>query len=878
MNQNNPKVPAPPKWVDYILENCIAPHFLEDILGDLHEMYFKRISKTGTMAAKIEYAFAALLHLRPYFLKRKPSEFAQTPLLNIAMIRNYLKIAVRTLAKNKVYSFINITGLAIGMAVALLIGLWIFDEISYDRNHENFDSIAQVMQHQTRNGEIGTQTAMPYPLANELRQNYGSNFRHVIMSTWSNMHILAYQDKKISKSGNFMDEGAPEMLSLKMLKGTWSALKDPNSIMLSESAAEAFFGDSDPMDKIIKLDNSQNVKVTGVYQDLPYNSSLRDLTFVTPWSLYEIMNPNLKTMEDPWRPNNFQIFIQLAKNTDFDVVSANIRDVKKKNIRKEQLKFKPDVFLNPMSKWYLYSTFKNGERVGGRIENVWLFGVIGAFVLLLACINFMNLSTARSEKRSREVGIRKAVGSVRHQLIIQFFSESFLVVAFAFIVSILLVVLILPFFNEVADKKLDVPWSNPLFWIVGVIFSLITALIAGSYPALYLSSFQPIKVLKGAYKVGKFAALPRKTLVVVQFSVSIILIIGTIVVFRQIQYAKDRPVGYTREGLVTSYLSTPDIHTHFDAVRDELKSAGAITNMAESSSPTTNSWSSTSGIVWKGKDPTFSVDFFFNEVSHDYGKTVGWKFVDGRDFSKEFATDSSGLVLNETAAKFMGLKNPVGENMMWFDEPVHVIGVVKDMVVNSPYEPIRPLIYSLASDQGGVITMRINPGLSATESLSRIESTFKKYDPGAPFQYNFVDQEYAGKFFYEMRIAKLTTFFSILAIIISCLGLFGVASFIAEQRTKEIGVRKVLGATVMNVWGMLSKDFVFLVLIALALASPISYYFLDNWLQKYEYRTSIAWWIFAVTGLGTMLITLLTVSFQAIKAATRNPVKSLRSE
>lgn len=877
MNPNE-KLPHPPKWADYILEKCIAPHLLEDLQGDLHEVFYKRLKTTTAEKAKRAYVMATLLHITPYFLKRKASNYSPSPTFSYAMIKNYFKIAFRTLTKNKAYSFINITGLAMGMAVATLIGMWVYDEISYDRYHKNYDRIAQVMQHQTRNGEIGTQDSNPYPLGEELRRNYGTDFKHVLMASWNVPHILNYGDKKISKRGMYIEPAAPEMLTLNMRKGTWAGLKEPYSIILSESAAKTFFGDADPMDKVIKMDNNQNLRVTGIYEDLPYNSTFRQLEFIAPWSLHEILNPSLKTMEDPWRPNNYQIFVQLADNADFENVSAKIRDVKKKNIRKEQLKFKPDVFLNPMSKWYLYSTFKNGQRVGGRIENVWLFGMIGAFVLLLACINFMNLSTARSEKRAKEVGIRKAVGSVRSQLITQFFSESFLVVAFAFVVSILLVLLILPYFNEVADKKLEMLWTNPVFWLVAACFSLLTAVIAGSYPALYLSSFQPVKVLKGAYKAGRFAALPRKTLVVVQFTVSIILIVGTIVVYRQIQFAKNRPVGYNRDGLLTIYLSTPDIHTHFDVVRNELKSLGAIAEMAESSSPTTNSWSSTSGLEWTGKDPAQSIDFHYNEISYGYGETVGWKFVDGRDFSKDFASDSTGLVVNETAAKFMGLKNPVGENLTWFKSPVKIIGVIKDMVIDSPYEAPRPQIYNLAKEQGGIVNLKINPAMNASEALKKIEIIFKKYDPGVPFQFYFVDEEYAGKFYDEVRIARLTTFFSILAVLISCLGLFGVASFLAEQRTKEIGVRKVLGASVVSVWSLLSRDFVMLVAIAFLIATPVSYYFLEGWLQKYQYRTDVSWWIFMVTGLGTMMVTLLTVSFQAIKAALANPIKSLRSE
>jgi ABC-type antimicrobial peptide transport system permease subunit len=372
--------------------------------------------------------------------------------------------------------------------------------------------------------------------------------------------------------------------------------------------------------------------------------------------------------------------------------------------------------------------------------------------------------------------------------------------------------------------------------------------------------------------------MPRQALVIVQFTVSIILIIGTIVVFRQIQFAKNRPVGYSKDGLVTVYLWTPEIHKHFEAVRHELKSNNAIVEMAESNNPATSTWSTTSGIVWKDKDPSLSSDFSYSNVSHEYGQTIGWKFLDGRNFSREFASDSSGLVVNETAVKFMGLKNPIGEYLTWFGTPVKIIGVVKDMIIDSPYEPVRPLVYSLANDMGGVINLRINLKLSASAALQKVESVFKKYDPGIPFEAHFVDQDYDKKFYDEVRIAKLTSFFSVLAIMISCLGLFGVASFVAEQRTKEIGVRKVLGATIANVWGMLSKDFVILICISFVIAMPFSYYFLNSWLEKFQYRTNISWWIFASTGLGTLLITLATVSFQAIKAAMMNPIKSLKSE
>ncbi|NBB19926.1 FtsX-like permease family protein [Runella sp. CRIBMP] len=793
------------------------------------------------------------------------------------MLRNYLKIAIRNLVKNKVYSFINIVGLSAGMAVAILIGLWMWDELSYNKYHQNYEKIVRVMQHVTNNGEVQTWPNTPLPLAEELRKSYGSDFKHVTVAKDA-YSILSYGEKKFSKKGAYFEPQVTEMLTLKMLKGTRNGLKNPNAILLSESVAKAFFGEADPLDKIMKMDNQTDVKVTGVYEDLPHNSEFHDITFIAPWQLYYNNNEWVRTMADPWRPNAFHIYAQLIPNADITTVSHKIKDAKLNKVSKELAKKKPEVFLHPMSKWHLYSDFKNGINVGGKIQYVWLFGISGLFVLLLACINFMNLSTARSEKRAKEVGIRKAVGSVRAQIVYQFFFESLLMVFFSFGFALLFAQLMLPFFNNVADKTMALPWNNLSFWMVGLGFSLLCGLVSGSYPAFYLSSFQPLKILKGTFRAGRWAALPRQVLVTIQFTVSVTLIIGTIIVFRQVKFAQNRPMGYNSNGLVTLPMYTSEIHTHFDAVKKELTKSGAIIDMAEAGSPPTENYSSTSTIEWKDKDPNLSVDFQTIAISFDYGKTIGWSFKEGRDFSKEFSTDSSGLILNEAAVKFMGLKNPVGETIKWYGTPNKVIGVVKDMIVQSPFQQVKPSIYHLTTEPGGVMIAKINPLTNAGKALSEVETVFKKFNPSQPFEYQFVDEEYAKKFDNEERIGQLVTFFAILAIFISCLGIFGLASFIAEQRTKEIGIRKVLGASVTNLWQMLSKDFVILVIISCVISAPIAYYFLQEWLQKYTYRTEISGWIFAVAGFGALVITLLTVSFQAIKAALMNPVKSLKTE
>ena len=538
-----------------------------------------------------------------------------------------------------------------------------------------------------------------------------------------------------------------------------------------------------------------------------------------------------------------------------------------------------------MKDWHLRSEWKNGVMAGGAIQIVWLFGFVGGFVLLLACINFMNLSTARSEKRAKEIGIRKAVGSARTQLVNQFFSESFLVVGLSFVVALVAVSTSLNWFNELSGKQMEMPWTNIYFWLSSLLFILFTGLLAGSYPALYLSSFNAVKVLKGSIRVGRLASLPRKVLVVTQFAVSVTLIIGTIIVYQQIQFAKDRPVGYSREGLLMIPMTSPDFYGKHDVLLSELKSTGVVLEMAESSGAPTEIQYTNGGFDWSGKDPAFIPEWANVTVTPEYGKTLGWQFVDGRDFSRDIASDSAGFVINEAAAKLLGFENPVGETIRWqggWRTKYHQL--YRDRCHQRYGDEITvctSCTYGLllrSSMEQTVINIRINPKTSTAEALPKIEAVFKKVIPSAPFDYKFADQEYALKFVAEERVGKLSSVFAVLAILISCLGLFGLASFVAEQRTKEIGIRKVVGASVFNLWQMLSKDFVVLVVISCLIAIPIAYYFIAAWLKQYEYRTEISWWIFAVTSLAALVITLLTVSYQAVKAALMKPVNSLRSE
>jgi ABC-type antimicrobial peptide transport system permease subunit len=785
------------------------------------------------------------------------------------MIKNYFKIAWRNLIKNKVSSLINISGLAAGMAVAMLIGLWIWDELSFDKYNKNYDNIVQILAHANAGGGIVTQSSMPMPVSAELKDKYGSDFKQ-IASTITFEQSIAYGDKVLSNVGCYAEPAITEIITLDMLKGSRSTLAKPGTILINESLAQAIFGKTDPINKVIKLNSTHLLKVTGVYKDLPQNTQFGGITFITP---VQILFPTGEDMNN-WYSSAFQTYALLNPSGDPEQISGRIKNVLYEHSKDAT---KPSLFLHPMRLWHLYE-FKNGAIVGGRLQFVWLFGLIGIFVLLLACINFMNLSTARSEKRAKEVGIRKAIGSLRKQLVLQFFSESLMVVIVAFVISVGLVWLALPFFNDVSGKQMNIIWNNPAIWLLCLIFCVITGVVAGSYPAVYLSSFKPVKVLKGTFRAGKFAAMPRKVLVVVQFTISVTLIIGTLIVFKQIEFAKDRPIGYNRSNLLSIPYSTEI--KNYSAFRDELIRTNAVTNVSKSSNPTTGIWSSADNLSWKGKDPNRQEVFGTVLIDPDFADVVGWKIKEGRNFSKQYITDSACFLFNEAAIKQMGLNNPIGETIKWHGKNWKTIGVVKDMVMTSPFDPITPVVFLMNDRERSfnIINMKVNANMPATEALSKIQSIFKKFAPGSPFNYSFADSDYAQKFAAEERTGKLASVFAGLAIFISCLGLFGMASFVAEQRIKEIGIRKVLGATVLNLWGLLSKDFVVLVVIALVISTPIAYYVMNGWLQNYQYRAEISWWVFAVTGVGAIAITLITVSFQSVRAAVANPVKSLKME
>lgn len=794
------------------------------------------------------------------------------------MIKNYFKVAWRNLTKNKVYSLINIIGLAAGMAVAMIIGLWIYDEMSANKHFKNYDAVYQVMMSQTFDGKRGSQIALPYPIGEELKAKY-PDFKAVAMCDWGGKHSLIYGEKKISKMGHFLGEEGVDMFSLNILKGNKNPLHDPYSIVLTDETAGILFGAEDPIGKMLKFDNATNLKVTAVVAKQPKNSAL-SFDYLIPFHLqekmYDYVNLYHKTN---WANNSWQAFVQLNSNATEKVVDAKVKDVVISHFTDENTlkSVKPEVFIHPMSKWRLYNDFENGKNTGGFIKYVRMFGILGFIVLLIACINFMNLSTARSEKRAKEVGVRKAVGSGRKDLVQQFLSESMLISGLAFLFALGLVALALPFFNKLTEKEMSLHIGNPLFWGVMIVFTVITGLLAGSYPAFYLSSFNPVRVLKGNVKAGKSSSLPRKILVVTQFASSVILMIGTVVIYRQIQFGKNQPIGFDNKGLISVDWSD-DISKSYDAFRNELLSTGTVVSICKSNSPPSQIFSNNNGWEWKNSQPVEkTVVFSTIATDYDYTKTLGIKLVDGRDFSRDFA-DSNAVLLNQAAVKRMGLKNPVGEMLKWNDQPMKVVGVIPDIQMQSPFRPVSPLTIIFNKGWVSYVNVRMNSGMPASKVLSTIKPIFEKYNPAFPFEYQFADEEYAKKFNYEELVGNLAAIVAVLAIFISCLGLFGLASFTAEQRVKEIGVRKVLGASVFNLWTLLSKDFVILVLISCAIAIPVAYYSMHEWLKNYEYKVGIGAGVFVLAVASAMIITLITVSFQAIRAARANPVKSLRTE
>ncbi|MXV14854.1 ABC transporter permease [Hufsiella ginkgonis] len=785
------------------------------------------------------------------------------------MLKNYLKVAFRNLWKKKGFSFINITGLSIGMASAVLILLWIYSEISFDQFHEKSERIYQMYNRSVFDGKLWCWGTTPKPMGAALRKDYPQveNAARVTQGTF----LTSVGEKHLNSSGYLTDPDFLKIFSFPLLKGDAArALGKAGSIVITEKLAQKLFGEADAFGKVIRIDSIAQFTVTGIMKDLPANTRF-DFEFLLPWSYMKTIGWD----DNYWGNNSVQTYVLLKPGVTEAMANNRFRNITKSHSDTKDI----EVFVHPITKWRLYSKFENGQIVGGRIGVVRLFGIIAGFILLIACINFMNLSTARSEKRAKEVGIRKVVGAQKGLLVSQFLGESILISLLAGMVAMIIVQLSLSGFNELTDKHLSIPYGSVLFWLASLVFVMLTGIIAGSYPAFYLSAYKPVSVLKGTFKAAHALVTPRKILVVMQFTFAIGLIICTIIVNQQIRYAQARETGYKKDNLVYTFIQG-DVEKHYTAISNELLNSGAVTSITKTSAPITQKWSDSWGYSWKGKDPNAKLDFCIYNVDGNFAKTTGLRILRGRDIDvKTYPTDSNAMLLNEAAVKIMGFKDPIGQTVTNGDDGKwHVVGVIPDFILSSPYEPVSPMIVQGPKAWFNVIHLRLNSARATSDNLAKTEAIFKKYNPDYPPAFKFVDDEYGHKFAEEKRIGTLSGLFAGLTIVISCLGLFALATYMAENRIKEIGVRKVLGASVSSITTLLSTDFLKLVCISFVVAVPLAWWGMHTWLQSYTYRVPISIWVFAVTGVISVFIAVATISYQAIKAAIANPVKSLRTE
>jgi len=792
------------------------------------------------------------------------------------MLSNYFKTAWRSLTRGGSFSVINVSGLIVGMAGAALILLWLFHEISYDRFHANKDRIYQVYAKTDIPGEKHASIGVvSQPLGPAMKQRFPEVESVARLADVDHFLFTAGEKSFTRLSGEFVDPDFLRIFSFPLIAGEKAEpLRSANSIVLTEKLARKLFGSTDVIGKTIRLDSADQFKVTGVLRDLPANTEF-NFEYLLPWSYLKKLGWN----NDDWVSNNCYTFLLLRPQTDLTAFNAKIAGFTRANAGRNDLWLH---FLYPLNKWHLWSTFDNGVPVGGLIDTVKVFALIAAFILLIACINFMNLSTARSEKRAKEVGIRKVAGAGRGLLIGQFMAESLLTVVISGVLAMALVQLSLPAFSRLVGSSLSIPYDSPGFWLSTVAFLLFTSLLAGSYPAFYLSAFSPVGIFRKEFRGNRATLSPRKVLVVLQFTFAIVLIISTLIVREQLQFAQDRDTGYSRNNLL--YVDFEgEIEKNYRLIRQELLQSGVAVAVSKNWGNMSSGGSTTWGYRWPGEPPhdtTTGIGIFSSDA--DLVRTARMHLVTGRDIDiYRYPTDSFAVLLNETAVKWMGFRDPIGqiiynpyENKRW-----HVVGVVKDYVSGTPYGAVPPaMILGPGSAVFTTMHIRFNPAQSTAACLENSAAIFKRYNPAYPFDFHFVDQEYARKFEDAQRTRTMAGLFAALAIFISCLGLFGLSAFVAESRIKEIGVRKVLGASVSGIARLLSVDFIRLVLIAFAIAAPVAWYAMDRWLADYTYRITIGWTAFALSGALAVAIAVLTVSFQAVKAAVANPVRNLRSE
>jgi predicted permease len=785
------------------------------------------------------------------------------------MIHKYLKTTFRNLWKNKGFTFLNIFGLGIGIACASLIFLWVEDEINFNNYFSNKENLYKIKDSQTYDGTTFTFDATPGPLAGGIKTEI-PGIKNTARSSWGQQSLFSLGDKNIYERGMYVDSSFLKMFQLDFVKGNaGTAFQQLHSLVITEKMAHKFFGNDNAIGKSLRVDNNASSVVTGVIKDLPESVSFQ-LEWLAPFKIFENQNNWLQS----WRNNGVLTYVELQPGADTKAINRKLYNYVQSKARDAEAKMS----IYPMSRWRLYDSWKDGKEVPGRIRYVHLFSLIAWIILLIACINFMNLSTARSEKRAREVGVRKVLGAGKSRLVGQFIGESVIMALISAVVAVFIIFAVLPAFNSLVEKQLSIRLFQPLHISALLAIALACGLVAGSYPAFYLSSFNPGAVLKGIrIKMNGSAGFIRKGLVVVQFSISIILIISTIIIYKQINHAKNRSLGYDKENLIYLPLQGK-LKEHFNAVKNYLVQTGVVKDAALSQSTVLQLGSNTGDFQWQGKDPDKQVLITVESVSPEYTATMGMRIEKGRNFYDDLKSDSGNIIINQTLAKIIGDKNIIGSLITNGDNKFTVVGVIDDFVYNNLYSPSSPLILFPDTSGTNFLTIRLKKTSNVAGALTKVENVIKANNPGFPFDYKFVDDQFDQFFKTEMLIGKLASVFAFLAIFISCLGLFGLAAYTAERRTKEIGIRKVLGASAKGLAGLLSKEFLILVMISCLIAFPIAWWMMHNWLDSYEYRVSISWPIFLVAGLLAMLIALFTVSVQAIKAALANPIQSLRSE
>ena len=807
------------------------------------------------------------------------------------MFKNFLAVTVRTLQKNKVFSFLNIFGLAIGLASAALIFLWVEDELSWDSNHLAKDRIYMIKVNVSQDAGTWTHSSTPGPLAPSLAAMPG--VEATCRTSEGETPIFRIGDKAVEASGRYAEPSLFGIFTLPFVQGdAQSAFKQLHSLVITESAAKKMFGpEKDVVGKTVRMDDKQDYVVTGVLKDMPQNSSLQ-FEWLAPFQVYFQQNEHWQS----W--NNFGLTTYVKLKAGVDAAAINAKWLVPKydfTTQKVEADVSTDhVFLFGMKQWRLYDQFDNGKATGsGRIQYVRLFTMIAWIVLFIACINFMNLATARSEKRSREVGVRKVLGAGKGSLVGQFLGEAIVMALFAAIGAVLIIFLLLPVFNELVGKNLTPGLDNPFHLGALLVLTLVCGFVAGSYPSLYLSSFNPVAVLKGMKVKGGGAGLVRKGLVIVQFTVSIVLIICTMIVYQQIQHVKNRDLGFNKDNLVQIPLRG-DMKRDYARIRQDLINTGAVVNAALADHITLHAGDNTGGISWAGKSPDSKVTVSQRLVSPEYMATLGMHIVEGRDFGPTDTASLNGLiqgkgpvplfhvVITRSMERLMGKGSAIGKQLQFSSNmgpvPMTVVGVIRDYVYGNMYGSADPVIFYCVKDFTSLMYMRLNPGVPTQVAMAQVEGVLKKDSPGFPSEFSFVDDQFNNLFLSEMLISRLSRVFAGLAILISCLGLFGLAAYMAERRIKEVGIRKVLGASPARITRLLSTDFVQLVVLSCLVAFPLAGWIMHSWLQGYAYRIGMQWWVFVVAGASAMAIAVVTVGSQALRAAMSNPTKNLRSE